>query len=236
MNFPPESMHQLAALAKRSAILRANGIPPFTVEVVRQAHESSWMGTEGLSEVAETFAGSKPGDPLGDMVYNWINVQLLAEIQSSFESEGLLVKLPLLPGEQAGLLRSGSDGCVLSEDNYVDDSIYFGESTPDMPILQVLQRQAVIVSQVYARHGMALNWREGKSEAMVVFRGPGSREQSSVLFLQHGGKLQVGDDQLRVVACYKHMGSKSKASSSLSLEVKARAGALMSALKPIRRS
>eukprot|EP00969_Alexandrium_andersonii_P128607 5682810-Alexandrium_andersonii.AAC.1 len=54
---------------------------------------------------------------------------------------------------------------------------------------------ATIVHETYARAGLKVNWRKGKTEAMVRFAGKGSVEQRRRLLVDMGATVPLPDAQ-----------------------------------------
>eukprot|EP00969_Alexandrium_andersonii_P118981 5260991-Alexandrium_andersonii.AAC.1 len=69
---------------------------------------------------------------------------------------------------------------------------------------------------------MCLNWKRGKSEAILQFVGDGSMKEYERLTIGLQSQLDLGEgDCLRVVAVYRHMGSSTSHKASLGGEVRA---------------
>ena len=88
--------------------------------------------------------------------------------------------------------------------------------------------------------------KQGKSEIGAALRGPGSDEVRSRLVNVLNGNIpldvdfydglaEASTDVITVTAVYKHMGAKSKPSSSMTSEVKYRAGSMFGVLRKSRR-
>ena len=52
------------------------------------------VSTEGIEEIVNSRSGSKPGDPLGDIIFSFAALSVLHELESALGDQGLLVKIP----------------------------------------------------------------------------------------------------------------------------------------------
>ena len=82
-------------------------------------------------------------------------------------------------------------------------------------------------------HGMHLNFSPGKSEAIVKFAGKGSqRAQSSLHHSAYTKRVRSGNEwfDLRLVKCYKHLGTKISLGTDMSDEITVRTSAMNSCI------
>ena len=69
-------------------------VPAQLVHLLSNIHRFSYFSMPGLHDVAHTHSGSKPGDPLGDIVFNMTMMILLYKCDQFFEITNLDVALP----------------------------------------------------------------------------------------------------------------------------------------------
>ena len=43
----------------------------------------------GISSPTETFKGTRPGDPYGDLIFNVVMAEVISEIEKDLKAEGL---------------------------------------------------------------------------------------------------------------------------------------------------
>ena len=235
MGFDPSVMHALAGHVADKGYLSRLGVPGQVIAGVRQSHDCSWFSTQGLGPVVHSRAGSKPGDPLGDIVFNFLGHRVLECAQRELDKAGLLDWLP--EGEPPGLQGLGFDEpCSLLETNYVDDSLFFLATPTAAQLVKDLTHAARVIKRTCAHHAMHLNWKAGKTEAMLAFRGEGARGSAIQFHIIQESGIPVDGDRLRAVSYYKHMGTCSRPGRSLVAEAKHRIGSMFSQYRPIRRS
>ena len=235
MGFPPEAMHELARTAAAPGFLGQVGVPAQVVRDTRQSHVCSWFSTQGVDQVACSQAGSKPGDPLGDIVFNCVSLKLLNEIEASLDAQGLLHHFPCEETEFTEGLGF-TEPCKLCETNYVDDSLFVQLSPDAHSLIPRLSALACTVQSAFHRHAMKLNWKAGKSEAMVAFHGPHSKKAAIDFHIDEASLIFLGKDTLRAVSYYKHMGTQSQACRTQHAEIKHRSASMFAQYRPLRRS
>jgi hypothetical protein len=103
-----------------------------------------------------------------------------------------------------------------------------------------------VVSAIYRKYFMHLNFGPGKSEAMLAFRGAGAKEQDIAL-ARAGNTIEfryrpeceepeglLGLRRLRIVKRYKHLGSTCVITGSIDLELNYRRGQALRALSEVK--
>ena len=177
------------------------GVSNQICQLVAEAHTSTWFSTQGLDEPCTTQIGSKPGDPL---IFNFLSVKILNEVEQVADERGLVMTLPGLPDNLDVTFHENCRGLQLSEDNYVDDSTFFQVAVCPFDLIARIYQLAAIES-----HCLRLNFKSNKTEALICLRGTRSRAamrdlvllKDSVLALPHPVK---DGTVLRFVHSYKH--------------------------------
>ena len=130
----------------------------------------------------------------------------------------------------------------LSGATYVDDDSYpvMGESAAELSTK--LRATIAVVATAFRRHGMPLNFKEDKTEALVRLSGPGSR--AVLAELAAAGQIDfaagcLAEDSpafaVRLARTYKHMGCKISVDLQPTAEVKSRTGQMYSAMRSLQR-
>ena len=135
-------------------------------------HTDTWHSTQGLGAITHTEMGSKPGDPLGDIVFDFLASRVLYEIDREAHEAGLIHDLP---GTDTSFgSRDGSVKISMFDSAFMDDCLFYLLNRCPVSLLEMLRQLAFIATKVFCGHGPILNFRAGKSEAMVFIRGPRS--------------------------------------------------------------
>ena len=237
LGFGPETMHELAKAVAAGSILAEAGMSRHAVALLQQAHETTWVTTQGLQIPTVTLTGSRAGDPLGDLIYNFLAAKVSCEVDAELEQRGLRSVLPPAPVPLQRM--SGDEPMVMPEASFVDDVMIFVVACDAINLLAKLAAVASVVVDVYSRRGLCLNFKAGKTEALIRLRGAESKRAYASLVLGLGGELllKIADCKtqlLRVVPWYRHMGGIIHPDGRMRLEVRARAAAMHDALRNLR--
>ena len=115
----------------------------------------------------------------------------------------------------------------LLDDMCADDVIFFIASTLASCVLRVLAAVASIANDIFAAHGLRLDYAANKTEASIALRGPGSQVAVAGLVIVEAGVMQLplkhGSAKLRVVREYTHMGMRRNPHMCLANETQPRA-------------
>ena len=112
-----------------------------------------------------------------------------------------------------------------SDASYLDDAVFFVDACDSFALINKMVAVAGIVIDVTQAHGLRVNLKKGKTEAVLSFSGKGSREARMKVLC--AGALAVrtssrGVVDLCVVRYYKHMGALSSPECNVAPEVRAR--------------
>ena len=176
LNFDTDIIHQLVHHITTCSFLNEHGMSDYWVNMVGECHEGTWFSTQGLDDVVVSRIGSIPGDPLGDIVYNFLASKVHGEILQECVDANILTVLPPLP-ELHPLAHVRPNVSVTLFDNlYVDDACFFILGGTPHGHIDKLVRLVKIVRKVYSSHLLMLNMKCNKTEVKVSIRGPGSRQ------------------------------------------------------------
>ena len=134
----------------------------------------------------------------------------------------VLTELPPLPPPLRDFDTSMSpyspnDPFPLVDDVFADDSAFFVSADTPHDAVRKLAVVVRLVNHTYRKHGLVVNFKAGKTEAMLYLRGPGTVRVKTRLFGELKSLLpicqplfeqdpQVSYEGLRIVAVYKHIG------------------------------
>ena len=83
-------MHKLCERLNKREFLNTCNVSPYWQHVLSEVHTDTWHSTQGVAEVACSAIGSIPGDPRGDMMFNFVAIKIHAQIETRFRSAGLV--------------------------------------------------------------------------------------------------------------------------------------------------
>ena len=127
----------------------------------------------------------------------------------------------------------------LDEVSFVDDAV-FAVLCSASGLTCKLQAVAQVIHEVFVQHGFEINYKPGKTEAVCLWAGPGMAAARRELQLCQDSIVRCAPARgsafaLRVVPGYKHLGTRTLASGSLSHEITVRAAILRSESRALSR-
>ena len=229
LDIPPVCMEWLRDLVSEQHVGSSIGVPEYLRFQVASTLEHSWFVTQGSIECGYSMAGTRPGDPLGDLLYVMLCSKVLSEVRD--RSPGLgLASVDVAPE---------IDPC-LSAPTWVDDSAFFQCDPSPESLLRRAKKLCGLVHDAFGKRGLVLNTSKGKSELLVMLRGPGARHVRQQCERQWQKGLQYaaldGAHWMPFTKTYKHMGGMIDFSLSLMPEIKARLKAAKAEVSQLRKS
>jgi hypothetical protein len=76
--FGPDHMHRLSSIVSGGTFLSKSGASGHLELVISDAHSCNWFTVQGSDRNASLVTGSRAGDPLGDIIFNYIEISLVA--------------------------------------------------------------------------------------------------------------------------------------------------------------
>ena len=129
-----------------------------------------------------THVGTKPGDPLADLILCIAFFQYQQELQQALLDEGLLIHLPNPGPFLLEPCDDFSESIPFGRPAFFDD--FFVPLVHDAPagLLEDIQKTVACLISVGHRFGISVNSSEGKTEAMIHLVGPTAKDTLSALF------------------------------------------------------
>ena len=207
------------------------------------AHNHTWFSTQGLRKVTHVRVGSRPGDPMGDIIFNYLQFRVHTEIKKQIFDLGLATPLPEVPDSSCPTFHDGKASIHVFENTYVDDDAYCTSAQSAMEIVPKLRQLLKAVVTVCRSHALPLNFKQDKTEAMISFAGPSSRKALTDLVRDMDSTIELPQGScgpgspavsMKVVATYKHMGVTCSHTGMWSDEMGTRTGSFYSAYQMIK--
>ena len=195
------------------------------LSLATKLHRHTWCSTEGLSGVMHTTRGTVAGVPLADLAYNAAMARVLKTLRRRLREAGLTESVP--GHVDVTSVRPDADAVgetlYLHDVSYVDDGVIPIYASADA-ITGKLALVTAISVDVFQRYGMTLNFKPGKSEALIQWRGPGSEKARRRLTvhednLVHCVAPRSDPVDLRIVSLYQHLGTKTAVCAQVAHEV-----------------
>lgn len=202
-----EAVQKLLAQAADDNATR--GISQHAEYLLADLFKATFFQVDGVEEVAMTTRGTRPGDPVGDILFNMLMTVMMEEVTEHIKGS----TTAQWQGEAHPVQDFHSHGDIPDhawcEVAFVDDLAILLRAPTQQDLGQIIEVAFQAVSAVAAKRGLHLNLDAGKTEVLRAFVGKGAKQAKQQLaaskFLM---PIMVGDDlmHLRVVQSYKHLG------------------------------
>ena len=176
-------------------------------------HRCAAFHVPGSPDMVVTHAGTKPGDPLADLICCIAFFQYQQELQQALLDEGLLIHLP----RPCHFLLESCDDFVKSisfgTPAFFDDFFVPLVNHSPAGLLEDVQNTVACLISVGHRCGTSINTSEGKTEAMIhLVKTPSPRSSPTGPLMPRAtllGLLELHQGQhIGLVSSYKHLGVK----------------------------
>eukprot|EP00435_Cladocopium_sp_Y103_P048270 s546_g14.t1 len=187
------------------------GIHPQIESILQDMFSATHFSMKGIPTVTATTRGTRPGDPVADILFNLAFRLVVLDARQRFvaSSDLAFVGSPLPAADVLSPPNMPAKG--FAEVSFVDDLAYVLHSSSAESLVGSLQTVASCLHDAVHHRGLKLNYGVGKTEAMLRLAGHGSRLMKTRVWHELGGRLPVVTEHttqcLRLVHSYKHLGS-----------------------------
>ena len=163
----------------------------------------------GVNQIAVPSRGTRPGDPIGDVCFNLVMIDMIKSVRASLQAQNL----QWLGGQNGTPWQVNR--LTIKQPAFLDIAF-----VDDVCILltaegEDLQRLAAQVTSLWcheaASRGLKVNFSKDKTELMLNYRGAGSRKLRQETWIHQGGFIPILDEEghheLKLVRGYKHLGT-----------------------------
>lgn len=213
----------LQAVAAESAV---EGVSTHVEKLVHDTMTGTFFTVEGINTPVATHKGTRPGDPIGDLLFNLTMSRILAEMKQIVIDEEVAEWFGSPARCENFLEPIDLPHVGFADVSFVDDCAVAIHAA-DLTQLQTVAKSVVSAMHVAARRrGSHLNFESGKTEMLWQVQGKGSRQVKHQL-MQEGQMLRWRafdiDFSLRVVQSYKHLGTWIQSGGCFTREIQTRA-------------
>ena len=202
----PQDFHEILDTTGQDFALA--GLPSHCQHVVMDFFTSSYFKMASTPGVVATKRGTRPGDPLGDLLFNMVFKLVMADMKQQVMNQTDLCWL-----RAAGTLDeiSAPAGNGFFQLAFVDDLACAFQIEDGKQLMPTLGLMTSALHDSARRRGLQLNYKTGKTEAMVHPTGAGARKIRHDIWHTRGVVLPVVVDQgvvhLRLTKAYRHLGT-----------------------------
>ena len=195
--------------------------------LIQDCMHNTFFTMEGVEGLCHTTRGTRPGDPLGDLLFNLIMRLVLRDMHQTIQNTGA-----------AAWLGAANSCETFGSSRQLPPTAYFDVSFVDdaaiaihAPTLAEVENIIQVVVQAFHNaaktRGLDVNFSQGKTEVLWDIIGKGSRALKERLHDQGHWLKWERDGQaycLRMAHTYKHLGSWLQVGGSHQREISHRAG------------
>ena len=208
-----DGLVQLAAGIEQP-LLATLDLPPGTLRLLQDWHAAAGFAVRGGDRFFVPAMGTKPGDPLADIVFNFSFHIFQRRLAAALRGAGLLPIIPVVESGPFASLLASSDPVELLPPAFFDDIAVLVDSCSAEALTEDLSKAAQLVISSAAAQGFEINFKPNKTEAVVHLCGHGADAIRKSLAanktgdsLDHWGELVLPTGlRLRLVASYRHLG------------------------------
>jgi len=214
------------------------GVDPKAAALATSLHDGSWFSVGQLDTAVLAKTGGRQGCKLGGLIFNSSYSVALNMLHAEFRKNGLCLRLQV---PNAAFWADGASDETVRTDvidaTFVDDEcIVLMARTPAL-----LDKSIEIVlgclTKIFKLLHMLINWKPGKTEALLKYRGANARKHLEN-WRGPDGKLSIPvpdrpDDKLHIVHGYKHLGGYQNIDGDLCKDARHKAETAMAAYTPI---
>ena len=197
----------------------------------------TWFQVIGAPDCVATQRGSRPGDPLADLLFGIVMAQALADIQRGFEAEGLspvITHAGILPGVHVG------ESVLPAAGAWQDDAVFFITAASSEALIESSRTAVRCVHSAFTARGLELNYKPSKTELLLCPVGSGTKVVKGYIYQQPPFQVAVLPEtgsclSVRVVSEYQHLGSVIEWSGSLAPAIAQAIEGAANLVKPLRK-
>ncbi|CAE7940177.1 GTPBP4 [Symbiodinium sp. KB8] len=198
---------------------------------------STWFRVFGDSSPVRTLRGSKPGDPLADLLYGFVMASILKDIEGQLIDAGVVPSISVVGIMPQTNAEATHVPCAAA---WQDDAVFMLGVDRACDLLPACRRAARLVHQCFQSRCLELNYTSGKTELVCSPVGVGAKKAKLDICKDPVLKLAFlpDVDSAHTVGCvpiYKHLGSFVDMSASLLPDINRRLGQAGSLIRPLRK-
>ena len=224
LNLPPESFQEFLSIAQSTCAMHQANVDTHLSLVVKDTCTNNWFLINNDPHPNTINTGTKQGNPLADILFNFVASKIFKSIQNELNDAGLGCKIESTTNTFLGHTKEHT----LTDTDYVDDQLYYDMPNDNTHLIDHMSRMAKIIHIKLLAHGLKPNYKAGKSEMQLFIRGPGSQEVKFQIYNVCKQILRVEITpntfiDVRVVPIYKYLGNKTSNVSTYRVAAKFRA-------------
>lgn len=185
-------------------------MPMHMQHILKDLLAHTFFTIQGVPTICQTTRGTRPGDPVADVLFNLCMAGLLQDFRTSMQQTTDapwlghaqpitdMTTCPNLPPEG------------YADVTFVDDCAILLHGRSNDKVIELIQAVVTAIDQAAAFRGLAVNYDPGKTEVLWAVAGKGAKAAKVQLHQDHNVlKWQANGKQYGIHVChaYKHLGT-----------------------------
>ena len=245
LGFSRDHATDLAKEIGAGTVLDDIKVHPHVTALLASMHTGSWFSVADSSEVLVVGKGGRQGCRFGGVLFNLAYAKALRRLYARACEENIPIMLNYEPGvaprTSPSSTSNGDDAhrVIVFDVTFVDDEAIVITASVPATLITKFRRAVELLIEVFEYYGMSINWKPGKTEAILVLRGKNAKaEKSRIQTSENQCYFDVSPNseenvRIHIVPQYKHLGSIITASGSLVPEARQRVKSAMHAFAPL---
>ena len=214
---------QLEEVWSRPSILEEIGASTGLQHRMVEYNQDTWANLFGVGCVVRTSRGSRPGSPMADAQFS----SLMSKIGHILQKQ--------LQGRQEIATTCSMLGIDPTSVIWADDLALIFPIQDCKRTLDITTEVMTEAQEVFAARGLTINFKKGKSEALITLCGQGARnERKKAIIHPFLSMDEKGSYSLRLEGRYRHLGTFQQCGGSLDNELSHRVATTWASFRSIR--
>ena len=180
-------------------------------KMLQDMFTATYFEMTAVEEKVATSRGTRPGDPVGDILFNMLFRLVLQDVRRGLQHHPEAAWIGI-PKDDTDIFHDAPlPATAYAEIAFVDDVAYIVHAPSPEQTVSLVQNILSAFKDAAAKRGLRVNFAEGKTEVLVNLVGPGSRAFKSRLWHTMNGCIPVVTENetcvVQAVHQYKHLGS-----------------------------
>ena len=227
--YEPALVHRFLSHLPPTGALAQAELPDATAAWLQTSMDCTWFATSlGQANVQRTVKGTVPGAPLADILFQYVFRAAVATIAETLSLEGLAYSI------------QGEAGTLTAEPtSWLDDLTLIVQAAAASELVDATVRATRVAEQCLGMVGIQVNYAPNKTEAVMVWRGRGSRAARHRALVELAGHLPIAAldasrKSLRCVDAYTHLGTVRSYQAHARADIQRRAQLARALYQPLR--
>ena len=232
--------HEIVSLfTKANSETAARGLTPHAMLALKDMLTNTFFLTKGSAQPTQTHRGTRPGDPIGDVLFNLVMALILDEAVQEVETQSAAKWIGSLERCTCFDATTPIPCPAFLDVSYVDDCVFVLHGHSNDEVEDIATKIVSAMCKSAGSRGLLINFEAGKTEILWKIQGQGSRQKKLQLAAQDSSIQWIDEDvqrSLRVVSAYKHLGTWVQLGGQHLKEVRSRGASAVASWGPLARS